>query len=299
MTRLLVAVDGGPPAWRAVDLAAQIAPELRAGVTLIRVLAPDDDEAAARVDLDAMAELFPAGSKRVDKVIRRGGTETVADQILSLAGTLPADLVVIGTRSRPALVGRVFGSVSDRVVRAARCPVAVVSGGSRAMAAPHRILLAIEGDAGFGPLITATERLATALDARVTVAHVYYGDADKLERAAYHTLETHAERAVGQAVASLREAGVHAEPAMLANRAGVASELAACAERVGADLLVTGRHPEPRREEALVGTIAHAIVRRSRRPVVVVAEGSYLAPVTPPSTTSPDAITNLESSEAR
>jgi nucleotide-binding universal stress UspA family protein len=48
-----------------------------------------------------------------------------AEQILNLARELGADLVVIGSHGRTGLERVVLGSVSEKVVREARCPVIV------------------------------------------------------------------------------------------------------------------------------------------------------------------------------
>jgi len=49
----------------------------------------------------------------------------VAEEVVDLAEELEADLIVVGTRGRSVIGRALMGSVSDSVVRHARCPVVV------------------------------------------------------------------------------------------------------------------------------------------------------------------------------
>jgi nucleotide-binding universal stress UspA family protein len=83
-------------------------------------------EGAERAGLERLWEL--------DRRIRiAGGTVAgahlrigeVAEEVVDLAGQLEVDLVVVGTRGRSVFGRALMGSVSDSVVRHARCPVVV------------------------------------------------------------------------------------------------------------------------------------------------------------------------------
>ena len=52
--------------------------------------------------------------------------EPAAPAIVAQAESLPADLVVMGTRGHTGLKHVVLGSVAERVVRTAPCPVLTV-----------------------------------------------------------------------------------------------------------------------------------------------------------------------------
>jgi nucleotide-binding universal stress UspA family protein len=83
-------------------------------------------EGAERAGLERLCEL--------DRRVRiAGGTVAgahlrvgeVAQEVVELAEELEVDLIVLGTRGRSIIRRALMGSVSDSVVRHARCPVAV------------------------------------------------------------------------------------------------------------------------------------------------------------------------------
>jgi nucleotide-binding universal stress UspA family protein len=83
-------------------------------------------EGAERAGLERLWEL--------DRTIRiAGGTVAgahlrigvVAEEVVGLAHELEADLIVVGTWGRSVIGRALMGSVSDSVVRHARCPVVV------------------------------------------------------------------------------------------------------------------------------------------------------------------------------
>jgi nucleotide-binding universal stress UspA family protein len=83
-------------------------------------------EGAERAGLERLWEL--------DRTIRiAGGTVAgahlrigvVAEEVADLAEELEVDLIVVGTRGRSAIDRALMGSVSDSIVRHARCPVVV------------------------------------------------------------------------------------------------------------------------------------------------------------------------------
>jgi nucleotide-binding universal stress UspA family protein len=133
--RLLVPLDGSPTAAAAIGPAAELARLFGAEVRLLRavepmpVLAPTADNPMfegladrARTDLAVVA----AGlrDKDVAAETRVAVNEPAAGAILAAAES--ADLIVLGTHGRGRLGRLLLGSVTDKVVRAAPCPVLVV-----------------------------------------------------------------------------------------------------------------------------------------------------------------------------
>ena len=270
--QLLVALDSGEPAWQALKLAGRLAGPLKAKVTLIRVATSQEQESHLRAWLESAATVLAADGIDVATQLRTAEPSAVPDAILSVAAALPADLIVMGSRARPAVAELLFGSVSGEVVRQSTCPVLVVRPSeAQKEETPRRILLALEGEQGSGPLLAITEELALALDAQVTIAHVSFPGGDELERSIYHARKTHAEEALEAAVIRLREAGVLATSAQLVNKDGIAAELGRYAELMEADLIVAGLHEDRGIEDRVIGTLPHALLRRGK-PVLVTKE---------------------------
>ena len=141
--RLLVATDDSTHAHRAVKLAARLAGELRAAeVTLINVgqippaalISPSIVghvsfasleqalERDSRRILHHGAEAFAGTDLQVLRLFRLGDP---ASEIIRAAREEKADLIVIGARGLGRLGELTLGSVSERVLHAAHCPVLV------------------------------------------------------------------------------------------------------------------------------------------------------------------------------
>jgi nucleotide-binding universal stress UspA family protein len=137
---ILVPTDFSEPSGQALDLALGL---VEPGGTLILIHVVDDipltygyvgvastpAELRARVDGEATRELQafgPAASPSGIALDRRllHGTPYMA--IVQEAQTARADLIVMGTHGRTGLKHILIGSVAEKVVRKAGCPVLVV-----------------------------------------------------------------------------------------------------------------------------------------------------------------------------
>jgi nucleotide-binding universal stress UspA family protein len=63
------------------------------------------------------------GVVAADTIVRTGSP---AQEIIAIAERVPADMIVISTHGRTGLKHALLGSVTERVVRHAPCPVLVV-----------------------------------------------------------------------------------------------------------------------------------------------------------------------------
>jgi nucleotide-binding universal stress UspA family protein len=139
---IMVPVDGSDSAVRAVRFAIGIAASMGVSVKLFYVMP------AASVELVGMAGMGRADIEKLgqtsgERVFNRiseelGTGETgkleqaivlgePAEEILAYAAQHPASLVVMGRRGLSRMQSLMLGSVSDKVLRHARCPVTVVS----------------------------------------------------------------------------------------------------------------------------------------------------------------------------
>ncbi|GAA4880777.1 universal stress protein [Actinomycetospora straminea] len=128
---VLVGVDGSPESHGAVAFATDVADRWHARLTAVGVAPRHDADADAderrRVLAEARAGLatrYPG--VRLHEVLDRGDP---GEELLREARD-GAALVVLGCRGRGALAGTLVGSTSQRVVRAAPCPVAVLPAGA-------------------------------------------------------------------------------------------------------------------------------------------------------------------------
>jgi nucleotide-binding universal stress UspA family protein len=83
--------------------------------------------AALRILQDQIASFNPPGkdAAEVDTMVRQG---VPADVIVTVARELATDLLVVGTHARTGMQHLLIGSVAERLVRTAPCPVLVARG---------------------------------------------------------------------------------------------------------------------------------------------------------------------------
>ena len=138
MTEIVVGVDGSESSKHALEWAAE---EARLRGAHLRVVHAWFDvyvagyfaapamyeqaaiEEAARETLDKAVASIPDGSPElsIEAVLVHAQPEAVL-----LKASQQADMVVVGSRGRGGVAGLLLGSVSQRVVQHAECPVVVV-----------------------------------------------------------------------------------------------------------------------------------------------------------------------------
>ena len=117
---ILVATDFSDSAEAAFGVAVQYARALHARLHLLHIFTAEEID-VTRLLADAAAE---AGPDVPVTVAGTGGDP--AEEILRYATRLAIDLIVVGTHGRTGVSRVLLGSVAERVVRGARCPVLVV-----------------------------------------------------------------------------------------------------------------------------------------------------------------------------
>jgi nucleotide-binding universal stress UspA family protein len=100
-----------------------------------------DLEDAARRDLDAQITDDDRRTLQVQTALQTG--VNIADAIVSYAKTNEIDLIVTGTHGRGAVKHFLMGSVAERVVRTAPCPVLTVRAHERDFIAPDAMVCAV------------------------------------------------------------------------------------------------------------------------------------------------------------
>lgn len=143
--RILVPVDFSAHSQRALDEAIGLAKSFRAEVHVLHCYQPYPASAAVP-SYASHGVVIPESYERAiregasnqlthwrDKARAQGvraeahvSTDAPSHGIVTLAKELPADLIVIGTRGLTGLDHVLFGSVAERTVRLAPCPVLTV-----------------------------------------------------------------------------------------------------------------------------------------------------------------------------
>ena len=132
-SKIVVGVDGSEGSNRALAEAGEVAKRDGASVVLCHVveriaakgdMAPlhaDEPEVKAHISQQA-ADLREQGvdtDVRFEAVVLGGPARSIAD----LADEVGADLIVVGTRGHSALGGVILGSVTQKLLHLAGCPV--------------------------------------------------------------------------------------------------------------------------------------------------------------------------------
>lgn len=154
LKNILVATDFSEPSGVALAYGRDLARSYNARLHVLHVVenimiryasevgfaVPDfqgDLEAAARRDLDALITDDDRRGLNAVTVVETG--TNLADTIVDYAKANAIDLIVAGTHGRGAVQHFLMGSVAERVVRTAPCPVLTVRAHERDFIAPDAL----------------------------------------------------------------------------------------------------------------------------------------------------------------
>ena len=190
--RILCPIDFSDHSRRALDHAMAIARWYKSTVTVLHVFSPAPlagfgpasafapvvltpvDFEQLLADTTAFAETERAPGAAISAVLREGHT---AGEILEQASVMAADLLVIGTHGRSGLERLLLGSVAEKVLRRARCPVLTVPthGPDAVPAGPvlyRRILCPVDFSDASSHALKYAISMAQEADGQLTVLHV-------------------------------------------------------------------------------------------------------------------------------
>ncbi len=127
---VLVATDFGPTAAHALRVAAEISSKFGARLSVIHVVPPPRYPYPVPASEEAISQ---ARGRLEDEAARLGeGVEAVlregepAHEIVSAAGAVEADLIVVGSLGRRGVLRALAGSVAEQIVRLSPVPVLVM-----------------------------------------------------------------------------------------------------------------------------------------------------------------------------
>jgi nucleotide-binding universal stress UspA family protein len=292
--RILCPIDFSDSSRHALAHATAVASWYGAAITLLHVSHPEAftnppllfDELArgpAMIEsaLRAAEEEMPKWSHSVTAA--GVNVETLVEcgypvrHILARAAALPADLVVMGTHGRSGFERLVLGSVTEKVLRQAPCPVmAVPPPAATAGKLPYtRLLCPVDFSDSSEAALRFACSIAEEADARLTIVHVFdWEQDDDLMLARFDTAE-YFEAVERQARDRLEglvtdEARVWSKPETVTARGKPYREILALADAKQADLIVLGVRGRNPIDLALFGSTTNQVVRRARCPVLTI-----------------------------
>jgi nucleotide-binding universal stress UspA family protein len=198
-----------------------------------------------------------------------------AVRILERATALPADLIVMGTHGRGGFDRLLLGSVAEKVLRKAVCPVLTVPPPAvTAGKLPYaRLLCPVD----FSPSSLSALRFALSVaqesGAHVTILHVFDWPADDeliVERLDSSDFRSLVERQASDRLNELITADVRTwcEPEIKLSYGKPYRRIVELAERERADLIVMGVHGRNVLDLMLFGSTTNQVVRRAPCPVL-------------------------------
>lgn len=140
--KIIVPTDFSPASMLAVDAGAKLAKSFDAEITLLFVYDPsllsplfvvpgggalvttpklEEFEGTAKVELERIRDERLGGLRKVTFAIAK--SPSAAEGICDYARASEGDLIVIATHGRTGLAHMLIGSVAEKVVRHASCPV--------------------------------------------------------------------------------------------------------------------------------------------------------------------------------
>jgi nucleotide-binding universal stress UspA family protein len=134
--KILVAFDASPHAEHALEVALSMAADMKAKLFVVAVIRPP--EPAENPEFNAVLDdgheryersFVPIRERAKQKEIKLETDIVVghpAEQIIHLAETIQASLIVMGKRSHTIFHRWMLGSTSERVLKYAHCPVMIV-----------------------------------------------------------------------------------------------------------------------------------------------------------------------------
>lgn len=293
-TKILLATDGSEEASlaarTAADLAGRTGSELhvvtvaggRAHHMEAREVIEQLRHGVERVLEEQMSRIEEAGGA-VDGTYVRVVKERRDRAIVGLAEELGVGLIVLGSRGRGGAKRALLGSVSDSVVRLARCPVMVVrerDGEPPSLPPREVLLLATDGSEEAGLALRTTVELADATGSElhlVTVGREYRtvdgspGEPEGFANAAAaRTLEREAQGRLDDGVKQVEEAGGTVARAHRRMGGRPDEKIVRLAEELDAGLVVVGSRGLGGVRRALMGSVSDAVVRNAPCPVLVV-----------------------------
>lgn len=228
--------------------------------------------------LREVAEGLGREGLRVDSAMLDGPTP---DEIAAHAASVGADMILLTTHARAGLRRIRHGSVADALIRRTRLPVLLLhphrpdgTGGQEVLSF-RNILVPLDGSPRSEAILGPVRDLASATDARITLAHVITSTAivgSSLYPLPAGTSSPAMRRAVAylDAHADVLRAEGHAVELRVVEHEIPSRGICWMADDAGADLLALATHGYGGVKRAVLGSVADRVLHDSPLPLLVV-----------------------------
>ena len=271
--RILCAVDASRPAAAAFEQALSMSARRGAQLVLVHAVSKDKRYSWRAVErvaaLAALRERAEAQNVTVRVRVQQGDAAGV---ILLHARAQNPDLIVLGSNEPVGIARFRFGSIADRVVKGAACPVMLIPAAhTRTAPAFRTVLCAIDLSPRSPGTIANAARLAGE-GARLVLLNVLHGSVlrhyarvPEFSRAMAHDTR--------QRLQSILEAqSLESEVLVTDSSKSVYDEILRVASEIKADLIVMGATKRTSLRRRLLGSTAIRVSRRSHVPVLIVPD---------------------------
>jgi nucleotide-binding universal stress UspA family protein len=206
----------------------------------------------------------------------------VRDEILAQAAGMHADLIVMGTHGRTGFERVLLGSVAEKVMRKAGCPVMVVPRATAGSGAPadvpfKRIVCAVDFSEDSKRALALALEFAQESDAQLTLVHAIEIPPELHELAASAEVDVPAVRQAAEAECQRRlQAAVPASAftyctvQMHVAEGRAHRQILRVASERNADLIVLGVHGRGALDRLVFGSTTHAVLCGATCPVLAV-----------------------------
>jgi len=134
--KILAPVDFDPTSLKALELAAKIVKDNDGTVSILHIVPVEMDVTGMPQYVDLIKRQENLDREKLTAIAKQSLAEVKweildqmgdpADVIVEVAAKLPADLIVMVTHGRRGLARLVEGSIAEKVLRSAPCPVLAV-----------------------------------------------------------------------------------------------------------------------------------------------------------------------------
>jgi nucleotide-binding universal stress UspA family protein len=272
--KILLATDGSAASLAAESMVSSLKLSKEIELKIVTVCPSADMQTFSSVPT-AIQEMVDTCRRRSSELLEQAATrcrnwchqvEThladghPAKELLQVAETWKADLIVMGARGLGAVGRFLMGSVSDAVAKQAPCSLLIVRADANAQN-PRKIVVAYDGSA---PAQAAVDRFSQLphdpsrsimLVGVIERINVYGVDVELTSAGSYQHFQDKLEPLMQQAVAKLK-ASTPNTSSVIRYAADAADELVESADKFGADLVVVGHRSKNVFERLVLGSVA-------------------------------------------